>query len=266
MRPFQASERRGTQLRPTPGCAQQTFERRELDMTTIVRPDVTGALSVQSAALIAGLGLFAMTICAPLAHFYFMAQSIVRDSAAATTENLQTNGTPFLIGVALLFVTYVADVIVAWALYWFFRPGQAALALLAAWARLVYSALAFVGLSASLGAYDLAMAGLASDVLNGSVLHSEVYVKISTARTIETLALCFFGVHLWVLSVLMWRSSHVPQWLSIVVAVAGASYVVAFFAKYFAPDFDMGWVLILATGELVFMLWLLLFGRRFGKQ
>lgn len=225
-------------------------------MKSIATTDETGEMSVQSAALIAGLGLLAMTLCAPLAHFYFMVQSIVPDNAAATTANLQTNGTPYLIGIALLFVTYVMDVVVAWALYWYLRPGQAALTLLAAWARLVYTALAFVGLTASLGAYDLAVAGLESSVM----------VQISTARTIESLALCFFGVHLWVLSVLIWRSGHVPRWLSIVVAVAGSSYLVAFVAKYFTPNLDLGWVFVLAIGELIFMLWLLLFGWRTGKR
>lgn len=235
-------------------------------MNTVNNTEDLGWLSIRSAALIAGLGLLVMTICAPLAHFYFMAQSIVLDDGAATTTNLQTNGYPYLTGIVLLFVTYVMDVIVAWALYWYLRPGQAALALLVAWARLVYTALAFVGLAASLGAYDLATAELTSDVLSGTVLQSEVMVRILTARTIEALALCFFGVHLWLLSALIWRSVRVPRWLSIVVALAGSSYLVAFFAKYFAPGLDLGWVLILAIGELVFMLWLLLFGWRVVKR
>ena len=142
------------------------------------------------------------------------------------------------------------------------RPGQAALALLVAWARLVYTAVAFIGLAASLGAYDLAAAGLTSEILSVPVLQSEVMIQVSTARTIETLALCFFGIHLWLLSVLIWRSVHVPRWLSIVVAVAGSSYVIAFFAKYFASNLDLGWVVVLALGELIFLLWLLVFGWR----
>ena len=225
-------------------------------MNTVNTTKEFGGLSIRNAALIAGFGLLVMTFCAPLAHFYFMAQSIVLDDAAATMENLQSNGNPYLIGVVLLFVTYVMDVIVAWALYWYLRPGQAALALLVAWARLVYTALAFAGLAASLSAYDLASAGLTSEVM----------ARISKAKTIEALALCFFGVHLWMLGGLIWRSVHVPRWLSIVVAVAGASYIVAFFGKYFAPNLDMGWVLVLATGELVFMLWLLVFGWRASKH
>ena len=117
-------------------------------MNTVNNTKEFGGLSIRNAALIAGFGLLVMTICAPLAHFYFMAQSIVLDDAAATTENLQGNGNPYLIGVVLLFITYVMDVIVAWSLYWYLRPDQTALALLVAWARLVYTAVAVIGLAA----------------------------------------------------------------------------------------------------------------------
>ena len=149
-------------------------------------------------------------------------------------------------------------VLVAWALYWYLRPGQPAVAQRVAWARLVYTALAFIGLWASLSAYDLAIGGDVSD----AALHAGVAMHLSTASTMGALALCFFGVHLWFLSLAIWRSAHVPTWLAIVIGLAGASYVVLFIGRYFAPGLDLGWVLLLALGELVFMLWLLLVGWR----
>lgn len=231
-------------------------------METGTQTHQTGALSLHSAALIAGFGLLVITLCAPLGMFYFMEQSVVPGNGAATIENLQTNGTPYLIGAVLLFITYVMDVIVAWALYWYLRPGQDALAQLVAWARLVYTALAFVGLWASVSAYDLAIGGLISDALSSAAIQTEIMVQISAAKTMESIALCFFGVHLWFLSVLIWRSAHVPRWLAIAVALAGSSYVVLIFTKYFAPSLDLGWVLLLALGEPVFMIWLLVLGWR----
>ena len=170
-------------------------------MQTSTNTAAAGALSLPRAALIAGIGLLIMAFCAPLANFYFMGQSVVPDNPAVTVKNLQTNGTPYLIGIVLLFITYVMDVIVAWALYWYFRPGQSALAQLVAWARLVYTAIAFVGLWASLSAYDLAIGELTTNVLGGTLLQTEVIVQLSLAKTIESIALCFFGVHLWFLSV-----------------------------------------------------------------
>ena len=231
-------------------------------MTSRTEIDETGSLSLRSAALIAGFGLLVMAFSAPLAHFYFMSQSLVPENPAATVENLQANGRPYLIGAILLFITYVMDVIVAWALYWYFRPGQRALTQLVAWARLVYTALAFVGLWASMSAYDLAVGGFISNTVSSTVLQTEVLVQLSAASTMGSIALFLFGVHLWFLSVLIWRSAHVPRWLSILVALAGSSYVILYVAKYFAPGLDLGWVLLLALGELVFMIWLLAVGWR----
>lgn len=221
-----------------------------------------GALSLRSSALIAGFGLLVMALCAPIANFHFMGQTIVPDNPAATVENLQTNGTPYLIGALLLFITYVMDVLVAWALYWYLQPGQKAWAQLVAWARLVYTALAFIGLWASLSAYDLAVSRGISEAVAGPVLEAEVLIQTTVAKTMESLALLFFGVHLWLLGILIWRSTHVPHWLALLVALAGLSYVALFIIKYFAPELDLGWVLLLALGELVFMVWLLAVGWR----
>ena len=231
-------------------------------MDAMAKCETPGSLSLSSAALIAGFGLLVMAVAAPLAHFHFMGQSIVPEDPSATVDNFRTNGMPYLIGALLLFITYAMDVIVAWALYWYFRPGHRALAQLVAWARLVYTALAFFGLSMSLSAYDLAVNAPTFSVVASAALQTEDLAQISTAKTIESIALFFFGVHLWFLSLLIWKSAHVPRWLAIVVGLAGSSYVALFIAKYFAPGSDMGWVLLLALGELVFMIWLLAIGWR----
>ena len=225
-------------------------------------PAIERPPSLKWSALTAGIGLLIMVFCAPLGNFYFMSQSTVAGDAAATLSQLRDNGTPYVIGVLLLFMTYVMDVVVAWALYWYFRPGQIALSQLVAWSRLVYTAMAFVGLWASLSAYDLANSAAAANLLAEADIQSAVSVQRVMANTMESLALAFFGVHLWLLSVLIWRSSHTPRWLSVPVALAGASYVISFITRYFASDSDFGWLLILALGELVLMVWLLVVGWR----
>ena len=95
----------------------------EMKMAESAMGEAPAGLSLRDAALTAGFGLFVMAICAPLATFYFLPQGVVSGDGAATLERLRNNHTPYLIGVLLLFVTYIMDVIVAWALYWFLRPG-----------------------------------------------------------------------------------------------------------------------------------------------
>lgn len=219
-------------------------------------------LTQRNSALIAGFGLLVMVFAAPIANFYFMSQSVIKGDIAATVNNLQSNGVPFLTGIFLLFVTYVMDIIVAWALFWYLRKEQRALSQLVAWSRLVYTALAFVGLSSSIMAYDLAVSLSVSNLFSESEIQTMVFAQLSAAKSMESMALMLFGVHLGMLSLLLWRSSVTPSWLSIPVGLAGTSYIGMYLGKYFAPDVDLGWLILLALGELVLMVWLLAFGWR----
>lgn len=219
-------------------------------------------LTQRKSALIAGFGLLVMVFAAPIANFYFMSQSVIKGDIAATVNNLQSNGAPFLMGTFLLFVTYVMDIIVAWALFWYLRKEQRALSQLVAWSRLVYTALAFVGLSSSIMAYDLAVSLSVSNLFSESEIQTMVFAQLSAAKSMESMALMLFGVHLGMLSLLLWRSSVTPSWLSIPVGLAGTSYIGMYLGKYFAPDVDLGWLILLALGELVLMVWLLAFGWR----
>lgn len=133
---------------------------------------------------------------------------------------------------------------------------------LVAWARLVYAALAFVGLGSSLKAYDLATSDAASAQLSEAALQSEVLAHLAAASSMEFMALALFGVHLAIMSAALWRAPHIPAWLALPVALAGLSYVIIFLGRYFAPDLNLTWLLLLALGELALMVWLLAVGWR----
>jgi hypothetical protein len=224
--------------------------------------NLDNGLTRRNSALIAGFGLLVMVFAAPIANFYFMSQSVIKGDIAATVNNLQSNGSPFLIGTFLLFITYVMDIIVAWALFWYLRKEQRALSQLVAWSRLVYTALAFVGLSSSIMAYDLAVNLSTSNLFTESEIQTMVFTHLSAAKSMESMALMLFGVHLGILSVLLWRSTVVPSWLSIPVGLASMSYIGMYLGKYFAPDVNFGWLILFALGELVLMVWLLACGWR----
>ncbi len=231
-------------------------------MDTSIDQTPDGRLSLRSAALVAGFGLLVMAICAPLAFFRFFPEVIGAEDGAATVDRLRTNGFPYVIGLYLLFLTYVMDVVVAWALYWLLRPGQRALSQLVAWMRIVYTALAFIGLMAYFNAYDLANAPAFAEPADAAGLQAEILYQLFAAETTTGVALAFFGVHLLVMGVVIWRASHVPRWTGIAVALAGASYVIYYGAQYFAPDLSLDWLMLFALGELVFMGWMLIAGWR----
>lgn len=229
------------------------------------QPNEDGAragLSLRTAALTAGFGLLVMAVCAPLATFHFLPLGTVAGDGAATLDRLRSNGMPYLIGASLLFVTYVMDVVVAWALYWLLRPAQRVLSQLCAWARLVYTALAFTGLTATLSAYDLANAPNLGPQIGDAALQAEILFQLSAAKTISAVALTFFGVHLLVLGLAIWRSAHIPRWIGVAVLLAGVAYPTYYLAQYITPALSLDWLLLFGLGELVFMMWMLTAGWR----
>lgn len=220
-------------------------------------------LGFKTAALVAGCGLLLMTLSAPPAFFYFMPQGVVDGDPAATLAALQgTGGPPYLIGGFLLFLTYCMDIVVAWGLFWLIRPGQIATAQLVAWTRLVYAALAFTGLGLSFRAYELANSAELLAAIGETALQTELMAALTNASIATAFALFFFGIHLLVLAVGIVKSARIPNILAILITLAGLSYIIMHVQRYVAPNVTLDWLLFLALGELIFMLWLLVTGIR----
>ena len=215
-------------------------------------------LSLEVSAWIAGLGLFMMTALGTIALFYLLPMGTVQGDGAATLLALQENGNAFLLGGAFLFIVYVLDIVVAWALYWFLRPGQPALSQLAAWLRPLYVAFAFMGLMSAAQLYGLAHNPELMEHLGAEALETQILLNLARAETISTMAFLFFGVHLIVLGIAIWHSPHVPSWLGVVVILAGLSYVIINAASFMAPGAHLDWLIPFAMGEAVLMVWLLL--------
>ncbi len=90
-------------------------------------------ISLRRAALIAGLGLFIMVIAAPFAELYVYPKLIVAGNAAETAKNIISNKALFISCIFGYLVTFICDVLVAWALYVLLKPVNENLSLLTAW-------------------------------------------------------------------------------------------------------------------------------------
>ena len=103
-----------------------------------------GTISLRTAALIAGTGLLVMFFAAIFANFFVIEGLIVPGDAETTLSNIMANQLLFRFGIVSFLIVLICDVVVAWALYVFFRPASTSLSVLAAWLRLVYTAV-FLG-------------------------------------------------------------------------------------------------------------------------
>src|SRR5688572_1897929 len=97
-----------------------------------------GGISMRTAALIAGFPLMLFT--APYGEFYVFGKLIVYHDAARTTQNLVEHPKLFVSGIFAMLLTFMYDIVLAWACYIFLKPVNPLLSLLGAWTRLVYTA------------------------------------------------------------------------------------------------------------------------------
>ena len=106
----------------------------------------TNKISLRRAALIAGLGLLIMVIAAPFAELFVFPKLIVSDNAIKTIQNIIVNKTLFISGIFGYLITFICDIVVAWALYVLLKPVNEDLSLLTSWFRLVYAVISLVAL------------------------------------------------------------------------------------------------------------------------
>ncbi|HEX9633863.1 MAG TPA: DUF4386 domain-containing protein [Candidatus Limnocylindria bacterium] len=98
--------------------------------------------------------------------------------------------------------------------------------------------------------------------LGSDQLHAQVLVLLSSFGYEWSLALVIFGIHLGLLGYLVYRSGYIPRLVGVALAIAGIGYVVYNLRPYLYPDAEIGFVFAAFFGELVFLVWLAIWGWR----
>jgi len=218
-------------------------------------------ITPRRAALIVVIGLVATTFGVPIAEFVIWPSLVDPGSIEQTVRNIRANEGPFLVASFAYLSGFVGDVLVAWALYYLLRPVSRSLAALTAGFRAVQAVVAIGAALNLFTAFRLlrteSLAALGSDQLHGQVL-----VLLSSFGYEWGLALVIFGIHLGLLGYLVYRSGYIPRLVGIALAIAGIGYVVYQLRPYLYPDAEIGFVFAAFAGELVFLVWLAIWGWR----
>lgn len=206
-------------------------------------------------ALVAGIGLLAMAVLAPLAHFGVLQPLIVPADAAATLGNVTGSQGPFRLAIAAFLVVAVLDVLVAWALYALLRPVHEALSLLVAWMRVVYAAVFAVAVANLLDSAEL-VGGTAGESLRPEQLEVGVMSSLTSFDSWWQIGLAIFGLHLVGLGALLWRSVDFPRFLGALVVLAGGGYFADSFIRILVPDITFTFSIFTFVGEALLIFWL----------
>lgn len=213
--------------------------------------------SLRKAALIAGAGLLFMTLFAVGAIIFVFERLIIPGDVGATVDNILAGEMRFRIGTACLFLVAVLDVVVAWALYILLEPANRNLSLLAAWFRLLYSAILGVALFNYANVLQILSGAHYMKGVETGQLHADVMLSLKGFDDGWAFGLGFFGIHLVILGYLVFKSGYVPRMLGVLLAIAGAAYVTDSLAKLLLPSHAIELAIFMGWGELLFMLWLL---------
>lgn len=217
---------------------------------------------------VAGIGLLLMAVLAMFSNFSVLGKMIVPGNAAATANHILTNDTLYRLGFLSFVAVLILDVLVAWALYVLLKPLNPNLSRLAAWFRLVYTAIFGISLHYFLNVLQLLSGANYLTVFTEEQLHAQVLLMADAFNNGWLIGLVFFGVHLGVVGYLILKSSgYLPRVIGIVLILSAAGYIIDSTAHFLLPnyaDYKTIFQLIVAVpgviGELSLAFWLLIKG------
>jgi hypothetical protein len=220
---------------------------------------MTSNKPINKYAFTAGISLILMALSAGFAFGYAHSQLLAPNDATATLENL-LNSKPLLTAEILAWWLILAlDVIVAWALYHFFKNVNKPISALTAWIRVVYSIILGIAIShLVLVCYHIS----ASNETSAETVMSHM----QAFETIWSLGLIVFGFHLIGLGWLALKSKL--QFWGVLLFVAGFSYTFIHLLKQFpsaeslTANAEMVLSIPMAFAEIGLAVWLLVRGRK----
>lgn len=209
----------------------------------------------QRLGLLAGISLLLMAVAAGFSFGYVYSGMVIPDQAIETVDQITRDMSLFRAGAWGWMLVLILDVVVAVALYRYFKPVHATFSAVTGGMRLVYSALLGLAIYHLFNAMSLVQEGVDA---------SGVMASLESFEGIWSGSLTLFGLHLVGLGVLSLRSGVVPRFWGWLLVLAGLCYFGVHGAKALLPAMEarvqQAEVILslpMALGELGFAVWLI---------
>ena len=223
--------------------------------------------SQRKSALVAGIFLVIMGASAAFSYGYAHGNLIDGKDAATIYHNLQASRFLFAAELTGWVIIFLCDIIVALALFLFFRETDRKVSFMTACIRIVYAGILGIAIYHLIAILPLAMHEPAS---TGKSL---VMVHLGSFERIWSAGLILFGVHLLGLGYLSIRSGFVPRIFGWLLLFAGVCYFLVHSAKTITTGYEgsietaeMILSLPMAIGEISFAIWLIIKGGKPAKK
>ena len=211
-------------------------------------------LTLRQAALVAGVAYVLNPVS--FAEFSIYPKLVAANNAAQTAQNISAHLGLFAVAILCYIISFIGDVILAWALYVLLSPVNRALSLLASSCQLVYAAVALCSVSSLLNVYHLLVTPYYLTLFGPGQLQAQVWFQLHSFHYEWSMSLIIFGIHLVLVGYLVYRSGYIPWLLGIALFIAGLGWMVAGLGPYVLPNANFDFTFITAFGEVLFTLWL----------
>jgi Domain of unknown function (DUF4386) len=212
-----------------------------------------------------GLLYAVISIPGAFALIYVPARVIVQGNAAATASNIVAHETLFRFGIAGELVSQILFMWVALALYDLLKGVNQRRASLMLTLIVVSIPIALLNELNALAALILARGADFLSVFDESQRDALAMLFISLHNRGFDIAEIFWGLWLFPLGLLVYRSGFFPRILGVLLMISCCAYVVDAFAPIALPQYIQvvsRWTSPLRLGEPIFMIWLLVMGAR----
>lgn len=229
---------------------------------------IHGHSNQRKSALIGGTALIIMALVAFFSYGFVHENLVLQEDASATFNNLTSSTMLFKAEIFGWIIILIADIVVTWAFYIFLEPINRSLALLAACLRLTYTTI--LGM-AILNLVVVLLLSSGTFTINQLQAHVMLFLKVF--ETIWAIDLIIFGGHLMVIGYIAFKSSEIPNVISILLLLAAIGYIIinlfiTFFSQYdtVISILKLIFNIPMILGELGFGIWLLIRGGKASKS
>ena len=197
---------------------------------------------------------FFWAIIGAFSLMYVPSKLIVFEDAAITANNIVANELLFRLGIAGSLLTQLLWIFVVLLLYKLFAKvnhNQSILMVVLALVSIPIAMISVLGKTAAL---------LSLDNLEQMMFFLNLNVQGILIASI------FWGLWLFPLGYLIYKSGYFPKFVGVAVVIAGFGYTIDFFVKIILPNLNIAPVAeILKLGEMVFVFWIIIKGVRLQK-
>jgi hypothetical protein len=218
--------------------------------------------SLRTAALIAGLAILTMAITAPIAELFAYPKLVNPRNIVETVKNIIANETLFRTCIFCYLITFLCDLLAAWALYVLLKPVNENLSLLTAWFRLVYTVIGLVALINLINILKLLNNADYLKTFQPDQISNQVNFSLHAFKNGWYFGILFFGIHLGFLGYMVFKSNYIPKIIGVLLIIAGLGYFTNAVKPFLFPDINLDFAKFTFYGELIFMLWLIIKGSR----